>query len=406
MRLTKGRIIGGAVTLVLLAATGTAWWVAADARTPAQQAAESAAPDDSVITANVEERELLELLELDGELQRADELKVTAPGGGGEEGEGNSGQALVSKLPTKKGDKVNPGAVLIEINGRPYFALQGAIPAYRDLVEGDKGPDVEQLQKALSPLFGTPVTGTFDARTASDVVQLYQNAGYQPSYQDADEPEPTGDEEDDAPSAPAQKLGLPQSEVFFAPELPLTVGKLSAQLAAPAEGDLISLVSGKWQVVVELDEKASTELIQLKESTPFVYGSGPLEDKETEFPSIEEVEAEEESEDSWYDDEESGATEIAVFEVPGKVEAEPGAGQSVYAVTVQSPEGALVVPASAVWTSSDGTERVTVYDGTVFTDIEIETHVTYNGEVAVTPVDDDLSDGDEVVVAKRDQGGE
>lgn len=402
MRFTKGRIIGGAVTLVLIAGTATAWWVAADARTPAQQAAESSPPDESVITATVEDRELLDLLRLDGELQRADELKVNAPAGAGNgEGEGNSGQALVSKLTLKKGDKVNPGTILIEINGRPYFALQGKVPAYRDLVEGDQGPDVTQLQQALAPLFGTPVTGVFDARTAADVTKLYQNAGYQPSYRDAG----GLGEDDEEGSAPVKKLALPLSEVFFAPELPLSVGKIKAKLAAPADGEMLSLVTGKWRVVVELDDKQSGELIKLKASTPFTFSGGPLDGKETGFPEIEEVAAPEQSEDGWYE-EPSGPSEIAIFKVSGKIDAEPGTPQSVTAIKLQSPEGALVVPASAVWTAANGTEKVTVYDGTNFTDVVVETHVDYNGEIAVTPVEGELTAGDEVVVAKRDRGRE
>jgi len=402
MRFTKGRIIGGAVTLVLIAGTATAWWVAADARTPAQQAAESSPPDESVITATVEERELLDLLRLDGELQRADELKVNAPMGGGDgEGEGNSGQALVSKLTLKKGDKVNPGTILTEINGRPYFALQGKVPAYRDLAEGDQGPDVTQLQQALAPLFGTPVTGVFDARTAADVTKLYQNAGYQPSYRDAS----SAMEDDEEDSPPAAKLALPMSEVFFAPDLPLTVGKVKAKLAAPAEGELLSLVTGKWRVVVELDSKQTSELIKLKESTPFTFSGGPLDGTETSFPEIEEVAAPEQDEDDWYN-EQSGPTEIAIFKVSGKIDADPGTPQSVTAIKLESPEGSLVVPASAVWTAADGTEKVTVYDGANFTDVVIETHVDYNGEIAITPVDGGLAAGDEVVVAKRDRGAE
>ncbi|GAA4913070.1 hypothetical protein LX16_2295 [Stackebrandtia albiflava] len=406
MRVTKGRIIGGAVTLVLVAGTATAWWVAADARTPAQQAAESTPPDESVITATVADRQLIDLLELDGELQRADELTVTAPGASGGESEGNSGQTLVSKLTTKAGDEVSAGKVLIELNGRPYLALEGAIPAYRDLTEGDQGPDVGQLQKALAPLFGTPVTGVFDARTAADVTRLYQNAGYQPLYTDAGEsPEDGEGDGETGAKEPARLLTLPQSEVFFAADLPLTVGKVKAALAAPAEGELLTLVTGEWRVVVELDEQTAAELIRLKESTPFRFGEGPLAEQETAYPTIEEVKNEA-SGDEFYEGEQPQTVQRAVFEVTGDIEGEPGDPQRVIAEKLKSPEGSLVVPASAVWTSVDGAEKVTVYDGETFTDVPIETHVDYNGEIAVTPLEGELSEGDQVVVSKRDRGAE
>ncbi|MGH8791944.1 MAG: peptidoglycan-binding domain-containing protein [Stackebrandtia sp.] len=403
--LTKGRIIGAAVTTVLIGATATAWWVAADARTPAQQAAESEEPPDSVITAPAEEKELLELLTLDGEVQRADELKVEAPaggGGGGEEEENTGGNTLVSKLPKKKGDEVNAGDVLIELNGRPYFVLPGKIPAYRDLQEGHEGPDVEQLQTALQGIYGTPVTGKFDSRTATDVARLYQDHGYTPGAAagGGDEVE----EGEEGSEGGGDVVTVPAAEVFFAEELPLSVGKVSAELGAPVEGEMLKLVSGKWKVEAEIESADLKEWVKLKKSQPITFGSGPLEGEEAPEPEFEEVkEGEGEGEEEGGGGEEE-TKNVVIFDLGDKVkDGDPGDSQEIVAEKVKSPEGALVVPASAVWTASDGTEKIDVVDGSDIRSVEVEVHVDYEGEIAVTPVDGDLADGDEVVIARRDR---
>lgn len=405
MRFTKKRIIGGAVTLVLVAGTATAWYVASSARTSAQIAADSAPPDETTITATAEDRELLELIELEGELQQADELKVSAPagsGGGGDSEESNSGLALVSALPMKTGDAVNTGSVLIEINGRPLFALPGNVGAYRDLGPGDQGPDVEQLQKALSYIFGTPVTGTFDSQTSADVKRLYQNAGYQAAYKSAGGSGDNKNDEEDSKSSDEKVLTVPASELYFVPELPVTVGKIKAKLGAPAEDELMKLVSGKWQVVAEIDDKTASALAKLKKSTPITFTDGPLKGKKAGLPEIVEPKKDESQEDDFGGGEES--KQQAIFTVKDTVTgAQPGDAQSVTAERVKSPEGSLVVPASAVWTASDGTEKVTVVDGKKTRDVVVKSEVDYNGEIAVTVVKGDLSDGDKVVVAKRDE---
>ncbi|MGH8878340.1 MAG: peptidoglycan-binding domain-containing protein [Stackebrandtia sp.] len=416
MRFTKKRIIGGAATLVLVAGTAAAWWIAADARTPGQLAADSQPPPDSVITATAEDRELLELVELEGELKQADELKVEAPGGGGdsEDTDGNSGMSLVSKLPMKSGDKVTAGSVLIETTGRPDFARPGEVGADRDLTIGDEGPDVSQLQTALSGLYGTPVTGKFDERTAGDVAKLYQDAGYQPAYSSGtggDEGGDAGSEEDgdagdsDDSKGGGETLTVPASELYFAPELPVTVGKIKAKLGAPADGELLKLVSGKWQVVAEVDDKTASEVSKLKKNTPITFGEGPLEGKEAALPEIVEPKSDDEEaaegEGDGYDEEEAPKKQV-VFEVKDKVKADPGDYQAVTAEKLKSPDGSLVVPASAVWTSAKGDEKVTVAVDGETRDVQVTTEVDYHGEVAVTPVDGELADGDQVVVAKRD----
>lgn len=87
---------------------------------------------------------------------------------------------IVTRLPVRAGQRVRPGHLLAEIDGRPIFLLQGMLPPYRDLHEGDSGPDVTQLQRALERLgysdFDSP--GYFGESTELALLLFYRQLGY------------------------------------------------------------------------------------------------------------------------------------------------------------------------------------------------------------------------------------
>ena len=66
------------------------------------------------------------------------------------------------------GQVIAQGQVLYEVDGQPIVLLYGATPAYRNLSEGESGPDVEELNDDLVALgeYSTgeaaPTSGTFD----------------------------------------------------------------------------------------------------------------------------------------------------------------------------------------------------------------------------------------------------
>lgn len=74
--------------------------------------------------------------------------------------------------------KVAQGDVLYEVAGIPVRAIEGAIPMYRDLALGTKGPDVAQLQRALTEL-GFPLTddGDFGVHTRAAVKAWQKSVG-------------------------------------------------------------------------------------------------------------------------------------------------------------------------------------------------------------------------------------
>lgn len=88
---------------------------------------------------------------------------------------------VVTAVPGSTGALGN-GAVLAEVEGRPFLLLDGAFPLYRDLRGGDTGPDVRAAQVALGKLGhykGAP-SGVFDDATSKALVSLYGKVGYPP----------------------------------------------------------------------------------------------------------------------------------------------------------------------------------------------------------------------------------
>jgi peptidoglycan hydrolase-like protein with peptidoglycan-binding domain len=426
MRLTKSHVVSGVLAIALLGATGTAWYFAAQARTPAQRAEETAEPDDSVITVRVDQDQLISTLDFDAELNRTGDFKVTAPTA--PEG---AAAALASKIPVKTGDEVNPGTVLLEVSGRPMIALEGDVPAYRDLKEGDSGPDVEQLQLALQQIYGTPKTGTFDSRTASDLKKLYDHAGYDHAVESEEIPDENtdpgtdgeGDPEGEGDQPPAgngqattvDRVALPASEVVFLPDLPMQVGKIDAKQSAPVEGTVMTLASGDWKLEAKLDENIASELNKLGDEAQLEYGSGPLKGLEVGAFELDVREEEGESDDGGYNgggDGEAPTVEVtyAVFEfnadeIEGIDDLAPGEKQEVTLVLARSAEDALIVPLSALWTDGEGRTMVTVLDDdNKERHVEVAVPLRHDGRGVVEPVEDELAEGDEVVIAWRDRG--
>ncbi len=102
---------------------------------------EAAAPTAPPKTASVARTTLLEQEALDGTLGYAGEVSVV-----------NQMSGTVTRL-AGKGEVVERGRVLYEVDGRPVRLLHGDRPAWRALSEGvSDGPDVRQLEENLVAL--------------------------------------------------------------------------------------------------------------------------------------------------------------------------------------------------------------------------------------------------------------
>ena len=363
--------------LVVVVGTALAWHVSAGARTPGQLAAEAAPPPPSVITAEVAGGELIDSLTLPGVFARANTVPVRGPAAVA------TGAAVVTKLPLAAGAEVGNGTLVAEVSGRPLIALTGSFPAYRDLGEGDSGPDVTQLQTALRTRYRTPVTGLFDGRTADDVRRLYAAAGYAPVVTPA------------TPGSP-ETVRVLAAEVAFVPELPATVSTLNAKVGDGGDAVLLTLASGAWQVVATVPDG----LEQSVAGARLVGGAGAAQGKSatllTVRPAQRDTEEQVPTSEAPASAPEGEPGPEAVFGLDGDVPGvAAGQAQDIVVERRRSPAGSLIVPASALVTRADGTVEVTVVAGASRRAVPVEVVMSHEGQVAVTGR---LEVGDDVLV--------
>ena len=90
----------------------------------------------------------------------------------------NRSDGVYTELPDE-GERVACGDVLYRVDDEPVLLLCGTVPAYRDLVTGDRGKDVRQLNRNLRALgHGTvAVSGVFTARTRTALAKLQDEHG-------------------------------------------------------------------------------------------------------------------------------------------------------------------------------------------------------------------------------------
>ncbi len=225
LRTKRFFLAGVTIGVVAMSATGLA--AARLIEAPSQLAAQSAAPAASVITAVARTRVLLNPIVLTGTVRPGRTVNVAAFA--------RYATVIVTKLAAELGSRVWPGHVIAEIDGRPVVLLRGKLPPYRNLHEGENGPDVAQLQAALIglryPVYD--VQGYFGPSTALALGLLYEHLGYAPpGYRPPVR----------KPGRPAEPLTpyLPMLEVSYIPAASALVVAASAKVgAAGGQGHVI-----------------------------------------------------------------------------------------------------------------------------------------------------------------------
>lgn len=163
-----------AIVIVLVGGAGAGGWYAATAfQSPEQRAAAAAPPTPTDITVAVRQGRLEQVITAEASVTRADISTVGVPI--------SASPAVVSGVPAAPGSRVSSGTQLLEVNGRPVFALVGQFPPFRDLAQGDHGPDVRQLQdglRASGRSIPAKENDVFGPHTAAAVLSLYTSAGY------------------------------------------------------------------------------------------------------------------------------------------------------------------------------------------------------------------------------------
>ncbi|MDO4898473.1 MAG: hypothetical protein Q3965_04100 [Rothia sp. (in: high G+C Gram-positive bacteria)] len=141
-------------TLLCMLLTGVTVYLASSFKTTEQKAAEAAAPPPSTITATVERRTLENTLALtctvDYSQKRALTVSTAASG------------AQFTSIDVTEGERLTNGSLVAEINGQPVFTVLGGFSFYRDLNLKDRGPDARLLNQALTAM------GYQYARTGAD----------------------------------------------------------------------------------------------------------------------------------------------------------------------------------------------------------------------------------------------
>jgi hypothetical protein len=213
-RLARRRrlLVGVGVAAALLAVGGLIG--ASFVKSPQQLAADTAAPPPTVTTAPVVSQVLTSSVQMRGVVYPSTQYDVfvSAPSSGSSSGaagtsataSSSTGAVYISKLEVAAGDTIRNGEQLAELDGQPLFVLAGSVPAWRDLVPGESGPDVTELQNALASLGyygGGDTPGYFGSATEDAVSLYYQHLGY----------------------TPPSSGGVPAADVVFLPSLPATV---------------------------------------------------------------------------------------------------------------------------------------------------------------------------------------
>jgi peptidoglycan hydrolase-like protein with peptidoglycan-binding domain len=162
--------------LVGLAVIG--WAAARQIRSPAQVAADTAAPKPAAITVPVARRVLSTEVIVRGTVRYGDPQAAVLGTSSLKQGASSD---IVTRPPRLRA-RLGRGDVAMTVDGRPVFVLPGAIPMHRDLRPGDHGPDVRQLERALAGMGFHPgrIDGRYDSATAAAVSAFYLKHGWDP----------------------------------------------------------------------------------------------------------------------------------------------------------------------------------------------------------------------------------
>jgi HlyD family secretion protein len=382
------RLMWIAIGTALLAVAGlvASHWV----KSPAEVAAETAPPPPSVITAPVSFGLLRNTVVFRGNFSSGQIVSFTPSGEVAPGGVGAPAQNLVvSGVNTRPGARVYAGDVLMQVSDRPLFILSGAVPAFRDMVQGDTGQDIAELQLGLDEIGYSCAgdrDGVFGAATAAAVRRFYTAIGYAVPLVTG--PSATGGGGKGSKS-PTELVEVPMSEVMFVPSLPATVSTIAGGLGQQVTPPLVSLALGNPALTGQLDPTDQGVVrpgmrvhvlsnITGKTAWGTVSGVGRLVTPKN-----------------------GNAPYLRVGIRPSRSWARSWAGQNVQlTITAAATKGpVLAVPEAAITASAGGATYVTVamaHGGT--RRVLVRAGISAAGLVAVTAESGTLSRGDRVVV--------
>lgn len=341
---------------VLLGAV--AGFVARGFVSPAQEAANAAAPQASLITAQVRFGVLPVLVTMRANILTGHSVPVGAPS------DLNGALAVVTSVGVRSGERIGQGTLLATVAERPVFLFQGKIPVFRPMAPGIHGPDVAQLQVGLADAgFGTgsDPSGVYGPGTAAAVAALYKAHGLQAaSAGGSTKPASAGPKR--APSAE-----IPMGEVLFVPRLPARIGSVAHLGEAVGSGKpVVTLTSGRTTLQGFAGPAQISLLRPGMRATAISDFSGrsfPVRITAVHLP------------------------QQVTFVPVGRLPAGLG-GQNVEVSVTTSRVRTFIVPVAAVGTSGNGQTFVTVAtgNGNQTRQVLVRLGLVSGGEQAVTPL--------------------
>lgn len=401
-------------TLGVLAAT--------QVRSPQQVAADARSPAPSLLTAPVEQKVLSTTLVMRGTLSAGRQYPFTPRSVAASAHGPGASSLVVTAMGTRTGDKVAPGRMLVEVSERPVYALRGAFPAYRDMLPGQTGKDVAQLQAGLRQLGyrNGDREGYFGAGTKAAVRRFYDDLRYPvPLTGPVVAAEGAGAQAKAGPTeagptkaaeagavrsgsgrtagvaAPAPEPMVPMSEVAFLPTLPARVAGVSSRVGDVISGEapLITFATGGLSLTAKLDP-ADEPLVEIGMRAEIVAEAAGF----TGSGTVDSIGAKATSGDSTH-------LPLRISRPGGWPSDLAGEDVRVTLTTASTDKKVLAVPEAAISSAADGRTSVTVVaDDRALRVVEIRVGVSADGLVEVTPVHDGLRPGDEVVTGAAEAG--
>ena len=383
-----------ALGIAVLAVTAAAGGLVASTaiKSPAQVAAQTKSPGATLLTAPVQREVVSQTVLAQGVAGEPAEISgppVFGTGGGTPAGSGaGDPQPIVTRIFLPAGRTVHVAQPIVEVAGRPVFAVPGSVPAYRNLAPGESGTDVTQLQDGLDAAgypVGSDTAGTFGKGTEAAIARLYGAIGYST-------PEvTTGPKADRGPM-------VPLDEILFVPRLPAHVVKIGARVGGLAPASLVTLAVGNPVIDGQIPA-SSAGLVRSGMKLSITNDLTGLSDRGT-LLSV--------SHRTSTSGSIGGGPYVRARIRPSRPLGVSLIGQDVQITitTARSDGPVLTVPEAAVFAEPDGGTYVTTVSATGDqVRIRVRVGVTGNGLVQVTPLGGGLlSAADQVVTGENYAG--
>jgi len=370
---SRPRRVGSLVLILGIAAGSGAggWWAGTLIESPASIAAESEPPPEAVITAPVVSMELSIDIVTRGDVSYGTSTPVII-----EQPPALLGaRPLYTALPSVD-DTLSDGGVALEVSFRPVILLEGLYPSVRDMEPGLEGPDVVQLQTALSRLgfYQGDADGKFGPGTQAAVADLYASLGYAAVGADRG----------------VRHVVVPQAEILFVEHSPVRVASVDATIGDdPTTTRSPITISGTTMSISAAIAPADASRIETGQAVSIVDDSTG----ETTPGQVTAIASR-----SGTDTDHPG---LVIVDVAPTEETKYLEGINVkLTIAIQHTDGpVLAVPAGAVFTGVDGASHLEVLTPSGETRLlDVQTGITANGMIEVSPVAGLLTPDDEVVI--------